>query len=779
VDHQNHVEPSDEVTDLRSSGGPADRGAAGVLPTYLTRFVGRNDELHQMAALLIAHRLVTICGTGGLGKTRLAVEVARRCVERFPDGLLWVSLVGVHDGAAAERAIGAAALRHATSGVDPIASAATVIGGRRLLIVLDNCEHVAAACAAAALRLLDDCPSVRFVTTSRIPLQVPVEQVYAIPPLGAESQGLGSGDAVALFLDRAALGAPGWEAATAVGTIEQICDRLEGLPLAIELAASWVRVLAPTDLLVEITRGLGALSDVGEVVETRHRSMQAVLETTWTWLGVPERDALARLSVFVGGFGRDAAQDVAGATLGILATLSERALIRRAPVEDGETRYHVHELVRRFADERLREQRAWAETELRHFAYAAALVRSAQQGWDTEDEPAALARIAADSGNIEAAVTRAIERGAATDALRLAGGLFAYWIYTAPLEARRQLLERALALPADATEDPAIRARALNVAGYAWLYRDRRVAAERFSEAVTLYRRAGDRPGEAWTLRGLGYVHLVWDDSATSDRLNQESLLICREVGDRPGIAWSLFDGAESAVARRELDRALPLLIEAERAFADLGIDYARYRTLILLGDVHRLERDWVLAIERYREALDLQRRRRFTTRGAEIMEGLGALATEVGRVDLTARLHGSAATWRRALGSVRLGYNETDFDTTHAAAQRRLPSSEWLHLFAGAQGLTVEEAEIDTERIARDLTVWCSSPIGHLTPRELDVLRLVAQGLSNPEIATRLVVSPRTVHAHVRSIFDKLGVSTRTAAALRARELGLDTVRS
>ena len=752
----------------------AGRDATGALPSYLTRFVGRVDEVHQLLALLRTNRLVTICGTGGLGKTRLAVEIAERCRDRFPDGVLWVSLGAVGDQAGAERAIGTAALRHPSSGADPIASAATVIGRRRMLLVLDNCEQVAAECAAAVTTLLGDCPSLRVMTTSRIPLQVPAEQVYAIPPLGGLSEGRSQGDAVALFLDRAALGAPGWEAASSVDEIAQICARLEGLPLAIELAASWVRVLSPADLLVEISRGPGALSEAGDVVEVRHRSMQAVLDSTWTWLPAPDRDVLARLSVFVDGFSRDAAQKVAGATLGTLATLSERALIRRAPDASGTTRYHVHEVVRVFAVQRLREQRAWEETELRHYAYAADLVRSAQLVWDTADEPAALAVIAADSGNIEAAVTRAIARRAATDALRLAGGLFGYWIYTAPLEARRQMLEEALAIPADAAEDPAVRARALNVAGYAWLYRDRQVAAQRFTRAVTLYRQAGDLAGEAWTLRGLGYVHLVGNEPDTSDRLNEESLRICRAVGDRTGVAWSLFDGAESAVARRQLDRALPRLLEAERAFADLGIDYARYRTLILLGDVHRLERDWLPALQRYRQALDLQRRRHFTTRGAEIMEGLGALATEVGRVDLTARLHGSAATWRRALGSTRLGYNTTDFDATHAEAQRRLPSAQWLPLFDSGQRLTVEETEVDTDTIARDLTVWCASPVAHLTRRELDVLRLVSEGLSNPEIASALVVSPRTVHAHVRSIFEKLGVSSRTAAALRARELGI-----
>lgn len=774
-----HAEPGDDVHDPRTRRGTAERGAAETLPTYLTRFVGRDEEIRQLRTQLAHHRLVTICGTGGLGKTRLAAEVAARAKAQFPDGIFWASLTGVVGDAATERAIGAAALGRPTSGVDPLASAITVIGRRRLLLVLDNCEQAAGACAAALTRLLAGCPSLRCVTTSRIALQAPGEQVYAIPPLGAGADGPDRGDAVALFLDRAALGAPGWEVSSSSATIREICDRLEGLPLAIELAASWVRVLAPADLLTEISRGLDALSDAGDLVEGRHRSIQAVLATTWTWLGASEREVLARLGIFVDGFSREAARVVAGATLGILATLSERSLIRRTPQPSGGTRYHVHELVRVFAEQRLRELGAWDETELRHYAYAADLVRAAERTWDTADEPEALVRIAADSGNVEAAVVRAVDRGAATDALRLVGGLFAYWIYTAPLEARRLLLERALAIPAEPGEGPAVRARALNVAGYAWLYRDRHVAADRFTEAIALYRQVDDRPGEAWTLRGLGYVHLVWNEPEVSDRLNRESLQICREVGDRPGIAWSLFDAAESAVARRELDRALPLLAEAEHAFAALGIDYARYRTLILLGDVHRLRRDWLSALERYREALALQRRRHFTTRGAEITEGLGALAAEVGRVDLTARLHGVAATWRRVLGTARLGYNEMDFDATHASAQRRLPSAEWLRLFEVGQRLTVAESEVDTEKIAHDLVVWCSSPVGHLTRRELDVLGLVAEGLSNPDIATRLVLSPRTVHAHVRSIFDKLGVSSRTAAALRARELGLGAPRN
>ncbi len=763
------------MIDSRRGDGSVDV-AAGGLPAYLTRFIGRSQELQQLRALLDRHRVITICGAGGLGKTRLAVELSHRCAGMFPDGVVWVSLVGVVGAAAADRSIGAAVLHHPSSGIDPIASAAAAIGQRRMLLVLDNCEQVSVPCAAAVSRLLGECPSLAIVTTSRIALHVRAEHVYSVPPLRLLPDGRTLGDAVALFVDRASLGAPGWRVSAAVdAVVVQVCGRLEGLPLAIELAASWIRVLSPQDLLAEITRGINTLSDAGEVVAVRHRSLQAVLETTWTWLGDAQRDVLARLSVFVDGFTRQAAEAVAGATLGTLATLSERALIRRVPDDSGATRYHVHELVRVFADQQLGEQDQRGGAEQQHYAFFAQLVGSAQASWDSEDEPAALAMIAVDQGNVEAAVTRAIDRGAATEALALAGGLFAYWIYTAPLESRQEILDRALSLPPDEAEDPAVRARALNVAGYAWLYADRGRAADLFTQALALYRRAGDRLGEAWTLRGLGYVHLVWGELEIADRLNQESLRICQEVGDRAGLAWSLYDGAESAVARRDLDRALPLLTEALAVFADLGIDYATYRSLILIADVQRLQRAWLPALEQYRHALNLQRRRGFTTRGAEIMEGLAALATEVGRVDLTARLHGAATTWRQALGTARLGYNQADFDQAHASAQRRLPSAEWLHLFEAGGQQSFADAEIDTEKITRDLTDWCrTSPAAQLTPREVDVLRLIAEGLSNPEIASRLVLSPRTIHAHVRSIFAKLDVSTRTAAALTARELAL-----
>lgn len=759
-----------------------DAKAQGILPAYLTRFVGRNSELEELASRLEqGHRLITICGAGGLGKTRLAIELMRRSAQRFPDDAVWVALSAATDPATLGRTISAAALRHPSTGSDPIGSVVAAIGRRRMVIVLDNCEQIVGPCRDAVTRMQAACSSLVIVVTSRVALHVPDEVVYAIPSLRVWSDEGGPGDAMALFVDRASIGAPGWsDSAVTDPVVAEICERLEGLPLAIELAASWIRVLSPLDLLTEITSGVEMLTAVGEVVADRHRSMQAVLQSTWNWLGAKERDVLGKLSVFVGDFSRDAAEVVAGATLGALATLSERSLIRRVPDSSGITRYHVHELIRAFAEDQLRAQHRWLGVEHQHYLYFKSIVHRAQAAWDTPEEPQALARIRVDHDNIEVALNRAVDRGAATEALQLVGGLFAYWIYSAPLEDRRRLVDQALALPQKDTDDPTIRARALNVAGYAWISIDRQRALELFTEAVSLYRRAGDRVGEAWSLRGLGYAHLIWNEIKAADLLNEQSFRICREAGDRVGVAWCLYDRAESAFARRDLKAAEPLLAESLATFSDLGIDFAAYRTLILLADVRRLRREWLRAILHYRRALEVQHAQGFTARGAEILEGVGAIAAEVARADLAARLLGEAAAWRRAVGVVRYRYNQADYEQSYASARRQLSSADWMHQFERGERLTLEEVEVDAEEIIVDLTDWCrSSPDAHLTKREIEVLHLLAEGLSNPEIATRLVLSRRTVDAHLRSIFDKLGVSTRTAAAMKAHELAIGPPKS
>jgi predicted ATPase len=317
------------------------------LPSYVTRFIGREQEIAELEAILGRSRLVSICGVGGLGKTRLAIEVARRLseVEKLDMDVFWVALIGVSAPAELATAIGQAIGMHGLSGDEPLGALVAALGDTPALLVIDNCEHIAGPCGKLVSGLLAGCPRLRVLATSRTPLEVEVEQVYAIPPLGGETHGeLGQTDATDLFIDRAAVLAASYAFTPAnAEMINRICRQVDGLPLAIELVATWIRVLSPRDLLARIEAAIDAPgARAGRGLADRHRSMRAVLDGSWQWLSQEDRSVLAGLAVFVGGFTREAAEAVAGASLTSLARLAERSLIQRMPATVGGTRYQVH-----------------------------------------------------------------------------------------------------------------------------------------------------------------------------------------------------------------------------------------------------------------------------------------------------------------------------------------------------------------------------------------------------------------------------------------------------
>jgi predicted ATPase/DNA-binding CsgD family transcriptional regulator len=306
---------------------------ADTLPTYLTRFVGRDREIAAVLSMLQPGRLVTVCGVGGAGKTRLAIEAAKR--SRAHSGAIadyevyWVPLGAVGDPTEVPTAVATGIGLTGGLGDQPLAPVVRTLRDRHALLVLDNCEQVAAACGELVASLLAACPTVTVLATSRIPLQVPAEEVFAIPPMGGgklPSDPYDS-DATALFLDRATIVAGPYALtehnANALG---EICDMLHGLPLAIELAASWIPVLSPRDLLDHLRQADTALASDSPLVEERHRSLAVVLDSSWRWLTASERAVLGALAIFVGGFTRQSAEAVAGADLPVLATLTARSL---------------------------------------------------------------------------------------------------------------------------------------------------------------------------------------------------------------------------------------------------------------------------------------------------------------------------------------------------------------------------------------------------------------------------------------------------------------------
>lgn len=776
-------------------------GGQGSLPSYLTRFVGREIELAELRGLLTWSRpeaercqrpardtrLLTLSGPGGSGKTRLAAEFAY-LVSRTPSSeqaptaaVHWVALEPLHAAAQVAPAVAAACASPTAAPGQVLDAVALALADRPALVVLDNCEHLLDACGAVVPLLLRLCPRLVVLATSRTPLGLPLEVVLPVPPLrststAADRRGSGGGsEASLLFLDRAALASSGGSERSH-RTIERICERLEGLPLAIELAATWTRVLSPGDLLHEIDRGIDFMSSSSPLLAERHRSLQVVLESSWLRLTDRDQRLLSALSVFAGDFSREAAEAVGGATLASLSALAEKSLIQRRPEVEHETRYHIHQLVRQHALQRLESEDGAEVHRVRnaHLAYFVDLVERAEQAWDSADEQEWLDRLRADQANISLTLQWALAQRRTEEALRLAAGLFGFWIYTSPPELYRRPLEQALDLPWDGTSVPAVRARAraLNVAGYAAvLDGDCDRALGLFDEGLQLYGRLREPRAVAWTLRGRGYARRLGGAPDPGDDL--QSLAISRSEGDAAGEAWSVHDLGEVAFLQGDLDEAERLLQDGLLLLEDQGVAFGAYRAVVLLGAVHVRREQWGRALSRYEEGVVRQRRSHFVARGAEILDGVAVTAAGLHRPALAARMLGAGATWRRVYGARRDAY-DVGAERTGQAVRRQLGPAGWSSHYDAGGRLAPEPALVEAQRHCRELAATAVAREVQLTERQLEVLAALAQGLSNAEIAARLVLSTRTVHAHVRSIFDKLHVSSRTAAAHRAAELDL-----
>jgi predicted ATPase len=406
-------------------------------PSYLTRFVGREQGIAELEAMLEPRGLITICGVRGLGKTRLAIEVARRFSEAGKppmDEAFWVPLTGTGP-TELPGAIGQGIGLHGLSGSEPLGALVAAMRDVPVLLVMDNCEHIATACGELAAGLLAGCPHLTILATSRIPFEVDVEQVFAIPPMSRELHGdLGQSDATDLFIDRATVLASSYAfTATNAEVIGRICRQLDGLPLAIEVVASWIRVLSPQDLLAQIEATMDAPgASAGTGVADRHRSTRAVLDGSWQWLGEEDRSVLAGLAVFVGGFTHETAEAVTGASRTSLATLVERSLIQRLPDGLGGTRYQVHELVRSYALDRLADAGpdAVATAQRRHLEYFVQVSEAYEESWNTPIEPDWRNPLAAEAANFDAAMLWALDQGDPERALRIMDAMFAFWLYS-------------------------------------------------------------------------------------------------------------------------------------------------------------------------------------------------------------------------------------------------------------------------------------------------------------------------------------------------------------
>jgi predicted ATPase/tetratricopeptide (TPR) repeat protein len=714
---------------------------ADTLPTYLTRFVGRDREIATVLSMLHPGRLVTICGVGGAGKTRLAIEVAKRSRARSLTTedraeVYWVPLAAVADPTEVPTAVATGVGLTGTLGDRPLVPVLRTLRDRQALLVLDNCEQVGAACRQLLASLLIACPTVTVLATSRVPLDLPAEKVFAVPPMGGAALRSNSvdSDAIALFLDRATSVAGAYALTEHnARTIGEICDALHGLPLAIELAASWIPVLSASDLLDHLRQAhTTTLASDTALVEERHRSLAMILDSSWSWLSGSERTVLSALAIFVGGFTREAAEAVAEADLAALATLTTRSMIQRLPDAQGGSRYQVHELVRQYALGHVDDRPIRA----RHFAYFLELMESLETSWNTQPEPLWSNPIRADLSNVSAAMAWVSDQGDAEGALRLAVGLDRFWPFSLPPPGLRLArLEAALDLPWSPSSVISVRARARAywISGVLKCRADPVAAQGLLQQGLILCQEIGDQAGVANCILTHGAAGLLLGDPGKGRREIAESLALFQACGDALGVAWSYDLLGIAAFVLGDYTEASSHLLESATQFESLDAPLGACHALVDLGLTLRLEGKLPAALNAYRKALRYQRDYRFTTESADTLDGIAAIAAALNRLDLAARLSGTAAGWRETYQQEPWSPMPNDFHDSAASVRRRLGDQAWLEAYEGGRKLNSELAMGVAEEAVLALEEELQRRSSGLTAREIDVLHLVVDGLTKP----------------------------------------------
>jgi predicted ATPase/DNA-binding XRE family transcriptional regulator len=609
-----------------------------------TSFIGRERELRALTALLPTTRLLTLMGPGGVGKSRLAMHLAAQIGR--DGGVQLVELVALADPSLVPQAIALALGLPDQPGIPVVDTLVAALRPRRLLLVLDNCEHLAAACAAVIAALLRGCPEVSILATSRVTLAVAGETTWSVPGMELPdpnarqcAESVTQSEAVRLFVARARAVAPGFIVTDRTSlSIAEACRRLEGLPLAIELAAAWMRVLSPQDLSARLSENFALLVGGSRDAPERQLTLRATLDWSYQLLSGPEQSLLNRISVFSGGASLAAiegvdtlGEDGAPPVLESLAHLVDASLVQRlATPSSDEPRFRLLEMVRDYAREQLDASGEAEHAYRRHADYYVAMAEDAETKFFRGPEGGqAAALLEAEHDNLRAALGWSLtaEPDAVTG-LRLAGALWPFWMIRGHYAEGRHWLEQLL--QAGGRSPAAARAKALHGIGQmARNLRDYGSATTALEESVRIARELGDRPNIAWRLEALADVALKQGDYARSTVLGGESLQSLRDLGDKVGIGWSLRSLGRMHQRRGDLDQAEPLYREALallRACPDqLGVIW----TLIELGELNEWQDRRPKAADAYGEALLLARQIGDRKGVATCLGGLGRVLPE------------------------------------------------------------------------------------------------------------------------------------------------------
>jgi predicted ATPase/DNA-binding CsgD family transcriptional regulator len=751
---------------------------SGNLPLEATSFVGRRRELAEIKKKLTTARLVSLVGPGGVGKTRLAIRIGTDLGRGFAAGAWLVALADVRDaGLIANAAVAALDLRDQAA-MQPLQILVSYLEDKQLLLVLDNCEHLLDAAAALVAEILRATPGVRVITTSREPLQVPGEHVVQVPPLelppgdgSVTLSQLGQNEAVMLFIERAVASSGTFQLTDSnQSAVVQLCRRLDGLPLAIELAAVRTRVLTAEQILERLTDRFALLTGGGRAALPRHQTLQTTIDWSYDLLSGGEQSLLRRLGVFAGRFTLEDVESVctfddlsAPEVLDMLTSLVDKSLVTKEDVKSIAC-YRLHETMREYAALKLRdgyEQETLGERCLEY--YRTTCLRFADQARYRLLEFLTWADLEIE--NIRAVLHLCLARGDFARGLDIAASMGYYWITHGTTESIRWLDQ----LLAAGEPSPSTLVRACYLRGFLSLIQGDAAAARPWiARAVATARTTGQLAQLSESLSMAATTESVDGDLQAARRYLDEAEAITEGLQDFPATIELVQSRAVYAICRGDLETAAAVSMEGLRISREAGDLYLVESMLRNLGMVGMMTGDLDSAMSRGVEALRVARQIDHRLAQYYGLAGLGWRAANSGQARLAAKLLGAAEVAGMRAGAEIMGPSLPFWAQAKELALDTLGPSKFEVEFTAGKRMSRDAAVRLAlgESLQDEVEGGADGAPGPLAKREVEVAKLIAEGLSNKRIGARLFISEATVATHVRNIMNKLGFNSRAQVA-------------
>lgn len=787
------------------------------IPIVFTSFIGRKGELEKILQLLSSSRLLTLTGAAGCGKTRLALRVAPEMKGHYEDGVYWVNLAPLSNDQLVTKAVAKVFSVAEKSGRPLIDELLDVLHDKRILLILDNCEHLLNGCTQLVETLIQ-VPSLNILVTSREPLRVVGEMLYPVPPMALPPPGLlvedaNQFDSIELFVERARAILPNFELTSDnAGIVAKICRHLDGIPLAIELASARVNLLSLEQIVARLDDCFALLSPASQITYTHHETLRAAIDWSHDLLTSSEQMLLRRMSVFVVGCSLATVEVVCVGDgieheqiLELLSSLVDKSLVVAQTLQLGEARYSMLETIREYAQERLVASDDWSRTRDRHLQYflklaeemAPKLIERYQQNW--------LDWLEVEHANFQTALAWSLESGEIEAGLRIAMALHEFWQKRVYVQEGLNWFEQLL-MKADENVSMVIRANAFaRAAILAMLIGNTSATIQYGRKADALAQASGkeEQSNIGFALVGLAGSVRAAGDYETALAIGERALRLLRESRDLYLLGRVLIMQAGTAIALGKYEAVHTLLDEALRLAREAGDSYRIALILNFLGDLARCEQDFAGAKRDYENSIELFRELDAKRDLASTLQNLGHACLHLGEVEnahalfleslelqqtqqnapgmaecligfaASAIVHDLPAAAARLLAAaIALGgerpanvwtATRMEYERYLELARAKLTKAEFESEQAAGYALSLAQAIEYAQHLPLKTTRETWKMPDDLTAREREVALLIAQGQSNGEIAEKLVVSKRTVEKHIGNILSKLGVTSRT----------------